>query len=66
MMTLGELVEELSVLQEDLEDLDPIVMVAYQPTYPLQTRVAEVKVVDGTVYVVCEQGADYAPKEVYG
>lgn len=64
-MKLSELLEILESLEGNFGG-DPEILVAYQPTYPMQTRVVEVKVVDGTVYVVCEQGADYAPKEVYG
>lgn len=69
-MTLGELIELLQETEEshDFDDpdvRDPEVLVAYQPTYPMQARIAGIRVVDGTVYVVCEQGADYAPRGVY-
>jgi len=67
-MRLSELLEELSVVQEELEgseNEDPEILVAFQPNYPLEAGVACVSLVGGTVYVATNQGSGYAPGEAW-
>lgn len=53
---------------EYLEEFDPDmeVKIAYQPNWPMQVAIDEVKEADGKVYV-CQMfnGNDYAPEGLY-
>ena len=55
-------------LMEYLEEFDPEmeVKIAYQPSWPMQVHIDDVKEADGKVYV-CQlyNGNDYAPNGLY-
>ena len=46
-MTLSELIDQLTVLQEAHEGQDPEVRIAYQPSWPLRARIANVRALAG-------------------
>lgn len=55
-------------LLEILEELDPNmeIKIAYQPHWPMQATIGEVKDAEGTVYICqADAGNDYAPEGLY-
>lgn len=61
-MTVGELIDCL----EDF-DREEDVLIAYQPGWPLQNMVGQVKEVNGDVYITesTSHSNDYAPREAF-
>jgi len=45
-MTLSELIDQLTELQQEFPDTDPEVIVAYQPNWPMETQITDVVAVD--------------------
>jgi hypothetical protein len=71
-MTLQELFDLLDeLINHENVDPDMPVMVAYQPDYPLEAEIANVKIVKGedelnvTCYIACHQQNDYAPRSAW-
>lgn len=46
-MTLSELIDQLTALQEANEGQDPEVRIAYQPSWPLRAKIANVRALTG-------------------
>lgn len=46
-MTLSELIDQLTALQEAHEGQDPEVRIAYQPSWPLRAKIANVRALTG-------------------
>lgn len=46
-MTLSELIDQLMALQEAHEGQDPEVRIAYQPSWPLRAKIANVRALTG-------------------
>lgn len=46
-MTLSELIDQLTALQEAHEGQDPEVRIAYQPSWPLRATIANVRALAG-------------------
>ena len=46
-MTLSELIDQLTALQEAHEGQDPEVRIAYQPSWPLRAKIANVRALAG-------------------
>lgn len=46
-MTLSELIDQLTALQEAHEGQDPQVRIAYQPSWPLRSTIANVRALTG-------------------
>lgn len=46
-MTLSELIDQLTALQEAYEGQDPEVRIAYQPSWPLRAKIANVRAIAG-------------------
>lgn len=60
-MRVRELIEYLEEFDGDME-----VKIAYQPNYPMQASIDDVKEADGKIYVIqINNGNDYAPEEIY-
>ena len=55
-MTLSELIDQLSDLQQEYEDRDPTVMIAYQPNWPLQAAISSVTILDPVEVFLNEYG----------
>ena len=65
-MTISELKEMLSEIEEQHGDLE--VVLAWQPTYPLQAHIEAVTAVDGEVVYLAQGAAPdmpYAPSEAW-
>ena len=45
-MTLSELIDQLTDLQQEYEDRDPTVMIAYQPNWPIEVAIANIVEID--------------------
>ena len=60
-MKVRELMEYLEEFDQDME-----VKIAYQPNWPMQVEIDEVKEAEGKVYL-CQMfnGNDYAPEGLY-
>lgn len=46
-MTLSELIDQLTAIQEAHEGQDPEVRIAYQPSWPLRAKIANVRALTG-------------------
>lgn len=56
-MTLSELIDQLTDLQQEYEDRDPTVMIAYQPNWPLQSAISSVTILDPVKVFMDECGS---------
>ena len=67
-MTITELIEALEEMLEAAEGADPEVRMATQPSYPLQTTISAVTMIDGKVFIA-EGGQPYddpyAPRKAW-
>lgn len=45
-MTLSELIDQLTDLQQEFPNEDPEVVVAYQPTWPMETQITNIAAID--------------------
>lgn len=61
-MTVGELIACLEEFDDEEE-----VLIAYQPGYPLENMIGDVKEVNGNIYITesTSCGNDYAPTEIF-
>lgn len=55
-MTLSELINQLTELQQEFPDEDPEVVVAYQPNWPMETQITNVVAVDPEEQWIAEFG----------
>lgn len=45
-MTLSELIDQLTELQQEFPDEDPEVVVAFQPNWPMETKITDIVATD--------------------